>query len=211
MSTWDTGPFDNDTAADFANALNDAEPETREALIRGVLIRTIDATGYLTEAEEAVAAAALIAAQCPGGKPVDMSYVRKHLCPCSLPAYGHSPTKPSPASPATRTGQPQTGSNRRTGSSGEPYSPAFAPYLPRHPLPSLFSISSHNGVALFSTRVSSCSPLWEAPGDGAAATDHLPPVASAFAPPLRKPQATDLVYAPSCYSKPGSGSLSVKR
>ncbi|MFF1453673.1 DUF4259 domain-containing protein [Streptomyces sp. NPDC058274] len=40
------GPFDNDTAADFANALDDAEPEAREALIRGVLIRRIDATGY---------------------------------------------------------------------------------------------------------------------------------------------------------------------
>ncbi|MER5668607.1 DUF4259 domain-containing protein [Streptomyces mirabilis] len=74
MGTWDTGPFDNDTAADFANALDDAEPEACEALIRGVLIRTIDATGYLAEAEEAVAAAALIAAQCPEGEPVDMSY-----------------------------------------------------------------------------------------------------------------------------------------
>ncbi len=52
----------------------DAEPEARESLIRGVLIRTIDATGYLTQAEEAVAAAALIAAQCPGGEPVDRSY-----------------------------------------------------------------------------------------------------------------------------------------
>ncbi|WP_432123874.1 DUF4259 domain-containing protein [Streptomyces sp. C10-9-1] len=73
MGTWDTGPFDNDTAADFANALDDAEPEAREALIRGVLIRTIDATGHVTEAGEAVAAA-LIAAQCPGGEPVDMTY-----------------------------------------------------------------------------------------------------------------------------------------
>ncbi|MFF2127789.1 DUF4259 domain-containing protein [Streptomyces olivochromogenes] len=75
MGTWDTGPFDNDAAAaDFANALDDAEPEAREALIRGVLIRTIDATGYLAEAEEAVAAAALIAAQCPEGEPVDTPY-----------------------------------------------------------------------------------------------------------------------------------------
>ncbi|MFD8643930.1 DUF4259 domain-containing protein [Streptomyces zaomyceticus] len=74
MGTWDTGPFDNDTAADFAIALDEAEPEAREALIRGVLVRTIDATDHLTEAEEAVAAAALIAAQCPGGEPVDMSY-----------------------------------------------------------------------------------------------------------------------------------------
>ncbi|MFF8545027.1 DUF4259 domain-containing protein [Streptomyces werraensis] len=74
MGTWDTGPFDNDTAADFANALDDAKPEEREALVRGVLTRTVDATGYLTEAEEAVAAAALIAAQCPGGEPVDTPY-----------------------------------------------------------------------------------------------------------------------------------------
>ncbi|MFC9625024.1 DUF4259 domain-containing protein [Streptomyces sp. NPDC056930] len=71
MGTWETGPFGNDTAADFANALDDAEPEVREALIRGVLVRMIDATGYLMEAEEAVAAAALIAAQCPEGDPVD--------------------------------------------------------------------------------------------------------------------------------------------
>ncbi|MFC8949510.1 DUF4259 domain-containing protein [Streptomyces rochei] len=74
MGTWDTGPFDNDTAADFANALDEAAPEARETLIRGVLGRTIDATGYLAEAEEAVAAAALMAAQCPGGEAVDMSY-----------------------------------------------------------------------------------------------------------------------------------------
>ncbi|MES4905108.1 MULTISPECIES: DUF4259 domain-containing protein [unclassified Streptomyces] len=74
MGTWDTGPFDNDTAADFANALDEAGPKAREALIRGVLVRTIDATGYLTEAEEAVAAAALIAAQCPESDPVVTPY-----------------------------------------------------------------------------------------------------------------------------------------
>jgi hypothetical protein len=74
MGTWDTGPFDNDTAADFANALDNVEPEACETLIRGVLIRTIDATGYLAEADEAVAAAALIAEQCPKGEPVDTPY-----------------------------------------------------------------------------------------------------------------------------------------
>ncbi|MER6094257.1 DUF4259 domain-containing protein [Streptomyces bluensis] len=74
MGTWDTGPFDNDTAADFTNALDDVKPEEREALIRGVLTRTVDATGWLTEGEEAVAAAALIAAQCPGGDPIDTPY-----------------------------------------------------------------------------------------------------------------------------------------
>ncbi|MDQ0766707.1 hypothetical protein QF027_009342 [Streptomyces canus] len=74
MGTWDTGPFDNDAAADFADDLDDAGPEEREALIRGVLTRTVDATGWLTEGDEAVAAAALIAAQCPGGEPIDTPY-----------------------------------------------------------------------------------------------------------------------------------------
>ncbi|MGW1728343.1 DUF4259 domain-containing protein [Streptomyces sp. NPDC002306] len=74
MGTWDTGPFGNDTAADFAGALDDAGPGEREALIRGVLARTVDAVGWLTEGEEAVAAAALIAAQCPGGDPIDTPF-----------------------------------------------------------------------------------------------------------------------------------------
>ncbi|MDX3071745.1 DUF4259 domain-containing protein [Streptomyces sp. MI02-7b] len=74
MGTWATGAFDNDSAADFAHALDNAQPEEREALVRGVLTRTVEASGCLTEAEEAVAAAALIAAQCPGGEPVDTPY-----------------------------------------------------------------------------------------------------------------------------------------
>jgi hypothetical protein len=74
MGTWDTGPFDNDAAADFADDLDDAKPEEREALIRGVLTRTVNATGWLTEGDEAVAAAALIAAQCPDGEPIDTPY-----------------------------------------------------------------------------------------------------------------------------------------
>ncbi|MPY34255.1 DUF4259 domain-containing protein [Streptomyces adustus] len=84
MGTWDAGPFGNDTAADFANTLGDAKLEVREALIRGVLTRTVDATGWLAEGEEAVAAAALIAAQCPGGDPIDTPY---------------GPEKPMPAFP----------------------------------------------------------------------------------------------------------------
>ncbi|WP_455430990.1 DUF4259 domain-containing protein [Streptomyces cadmiisoli] len=74
MGTWDTGPFDNDTAADFTDTLDDAKPAEREALIRGVLTRTVDATGWLTEGEEAVAAAALIAARCLGGDPIDTRF-----------------------------------------------------------------------------------------------------------------------------------------
>jgi len=74
MGTWGIGPFDNDTAADFAGDLDDALPGEPEALVRGVLTRTVKATGYLDEAQEAVAAAALIAAQCPGGRPVETVY-----------------------------------------------------------------------------------------------------------------------------------------
>ncbi|MEV5913423.1 DUF4259 domain-containing protein [Streptomyces chartreusis] len=72
MGTWDIGPFENDTAADFANDLDDAAEGERETLIRRVLMRSADNQDYLEApyAEEAVAAAALIAAQCPGGEPV---------------------------------------------------------------------------------------------------------------------------------------------
>ncbi|MFE4957050.1 DUF4259 domain-containing protein [Streptomyces sp. NPDC056653] len=84
MGTWDTGPFDNDTAADFANALDAAGPAERKALIRGVLTRTVDAAGYLTDGEEAVAAAALIAAQCPGGEPIDTPYGPESTMPVFL-------------------------------------------------------------------------------------------------------------------------------
>ena len=41
MGTWGTGPFDNDGAADFAGDLDEAPPAEREALVRGVLARTI--------------------------------------------------------------------------------------------------------------------------------------------------------------------------
>ncbi|MFF2406628.1 DUF4259 domain-containing protein [Streptomyces sp. NPDC058092] len=61
MGTWDIGPFDNDTASDFANDLDAAAVGERETLIRRVLMRTIDNQDYLEapDAEEAVAAAAL--------------------------------------------------------------------------------------------------------------------------------------------------------
>ncbi|MEU6300954.1 DUF4259 domain-containing protein [Streptomyces erythrochromogenes] len=74
MGTWGTGPFDNDTAADFADALDEAEPGAREAMVRVVLVRTVDATGHPWEAEEAVAAAALVAAQYPGGEALETPY-----------------------------------------------------------------------------------------------------------------------------------------
>ncbi|MEU2632897.1 DUF4259 domain-containing protein [Kitasatospora sp. NPDC007106] len=76
MGTWDIGPFENDMAADFAYALDEAAEDERETLVRTTLTRTIQTRDYLESPEGAgaVAAAALIAAQCPGGEPVSTSY-----------------------------------------------------------------------------------------------------------------------------------------
>ncbi|MFF8287875.1 DUF4259 domain-containing protein [Streptomyces sp. NPDC016309] len=76
MGTWDSGPFDNDTAADFCGDLDDAGEEDRARLVRDRLLVVAGTTGYLEApvAEEAVAAAALVAAQCPGGDPADPHY-----------------------------------------------------------------------------------------------------------------------------------------
>ncbi|MFD8217623.1 DUF4259 domain-containing protein [Streptomyces sp. NPDC059697] len=76
MGTWDIGPFENDMAADFAYTLDETVKDKRESLVRATLTRTIQTLDYLESPEgaEAVAAAALIAAQCPGGEPISTSY-----------------------------------------------------------------------------------------------------------------------------------------
>ncbi|MFI6039142.1 DUF4259 domain-containing protein [Streptomyces sp. NPDC051315] len=88
MGTWDIGPFDNDTAADFGGDLDDAAMEERESMIRSVLERAVNPARELDapDAERAVAAAALVAAQHPDGEPT-----------CSV--YG--PAEPIPALPST--------------------------------------------------------------------------------------------------------------
>lgn len=76
MSAWDTTPFDNDVAADFANDLDDLSDGERADAVRDALVRAAAEDGYLEadDAEVAVAAAALVAAQCPGGEAVDSAY-----------------------------------------------------------------------------------------------------------------------------------------
>ncbi|MFJ8016711.1 DUF4259 domain-containing protein [Streptomyces sp. NPDC096339] len=76
MGTWDIGPFDNDTAADFAGDLDEATMEERESMIRRVLKRAADPADYLItpDAERAVAAAALVVAQHPDGEPACSNY-----------------------------------------------------------------------------------------------------------------------------------------
>lgn len=89
MGTWDFGPFDNDTAADFSYRVDEAPAEGKAAVLLAVF-HEVTATGdddYLDAdlAQEAVAAAALVAAQHPGGELVTTSYGPKEPIP-SLPA-----------------------------------------------------------------------------------------------------------------------------
>ncbi|MFI0483923.1 DUF4259 domain-containing protein [Actinomadura sp. 9N215] len=76
MGTWDASPFGNDTAADFAGDLDDLPLDERPSAIREALETAIRETNYLdrSEGDKAVAAAALVAAQCPGGPPADTIY-----------------------------------------------------------------------------------------------------------------------------------------
>ncbi|MFC8826961.1 DUF4259 domain-containing protein [Streptomyces sp. NPDC057137] len=87
MGTWDIGPFDNDTAADFGGDLDEAAVEERESMVRRVLKRAADPADFLdvSDGERAVAAAALVVAQHPDGEPACSNY---------------GPSKPLPELPA---------------------------------------------------------------------------------------------------------------
>lgn len=76
MGTWGTGPFENDSAADFSNHLDDLDAESRIAVIHEKLSAAASENGYLEtdSAASAVAAAAVVVAQLPGGKPVSAAY-----------------------------------------------------------------------------------------------------------------------------------------
>ncbi|GHG34626.1 DUF4259 domain-containing protein [Streptomyces zaomyceticus] len=87
MGTWDTGPFDNDTAADFGGDLDEAAREEREPMIRGVLVRAASLVDFLGiyDGERAVAAAALVVAQHPDCEPACLNYGPSEPVP-ELPA-----------------------------------------------------------------------------------------------------------------------------
>lgn len=73
---------------------------------------------------------------------------RKHLCPCSLPTFAHSPMMPSPASPTTRMGPASDWVGPEGWKQWRAVLTPFARCLPRRPLPSLSSMSSCNGASL---------------------------------------------------------------
>lgn len=76
MGTWDTGHFDNDAAVDFSADLDEVTAERRPEIVRAALLRAMDARDFLDGdvGAAAVAAVALVAAQCPGGPPVESVY-----------------------------------------------------------------------------------------------------------------------------------------
>ncbi|MEO3976245.1 DUF4259 domain-containing protein [Streptomyces sp. CAU 1734] len=88
MGTWDTGHFDSDAAADFGWRLDQIAAEEREEFLRGFLTGEVGAGDFLdgSTGAQAVAAAALIAAQCPGGEPVTTAYGPKTPQPEFSPA-----------------------------------------------------------------------------------------------------------------------------
>ncbi|MEU9133883.1 DUF4259 domain-containing protein [Kitasatospora sp. NPDC048540] len=73
MGVWDINPYGNDTAAEFAASLDRAGAHERESIVREALERAAGCAEHLEEddGERAVAAAALLVAQLPGGEPVN--------------------------------------------------------------------------------------------------------------------------------------------
>jgi hypothetical protein len=76
MGSWGDGPFENDTAADWSAELDAAAPGDRAEVIRAALASAAETDAYLDAdlAQAAIAAAAVVAAQRPGGPPLDPSY-----------------------------------------------------------------------------------------------------------------------------------------
>jgi hypothetical protein len=68
VGAWDSGPFDNDDAADFAAQLDEADPNQRIVMIREALRISDDEETF----PRAVAAAAVLAAA-KAGLPIDSS------------------------------------------------------------------------------------------------------------------------------------------
>ncbi len=75
MGTWDTGPWDNDGAADWGAELDEMAEGARLDAVRGALAAAADEGGEHVDSdvgEIAVAAASIVAAACPDG-PSDAS------------------------------------------------------------------------------------------------------------------------------------------
>ncbi|GAB1822280.1 DUF4259 domain-containing protein [Herbidospora sp. RD11066] len=80
MGTWDIGPFDNDSAADWCGKLNATPAADRPALLRAALTEAVTSVDYLDEdqAVPAIVAAAIVAAH-HGGPPITSAYAPAFL------------------------------------------------------------------------------------------------------------------------------------
>ncbi|MFJ3692134.1 DUF4259 domain-containing protein [[Kitasatospora] papulosa] len=78
-----SGCSSNSVGADFCGDLDKVATGEPEGIVRGALTRVIDTMDYLEvpESEVAVAAAVLVAAQCPGAEPADPVYGPDELLP----------------------------------------------------------------------------------------------------------------------------------
>ncbi|MGN9811097.1 DUF4259 domain-containing protein [Micromonospora sp. BQ11] len=81
MGTWDDGPFDNDSAADWCGDLHDADPSARPAMVRAALTTAAANTRHLDAgvAAAAIAASAVVASHLPGGDPIISPYAPDFL------------------------------------------------------------------------------------------------------------------------------------
>lgn len=81
MGTWDVGPFDNDTAADWCVDLGDARPQRRPEMIREALKAVVEEPDYIgsEDAFVAIAAAAIVASQRTDGVTIDSPYAPDFL------------------------------------------------------------------------------------------------------------------------------------
>jgi hypothetical protein len=79
VGAWDSGPFDNDDAADFAGELDDAGPNERIVLIRRALQAVVDGSGDEDDVLPRGVAAAAVLAAARVDTPVDSSYAPKFL------------------------------------------------------------------------------------------------------------------------------------
>ncbi|WP_407920910.1 DUF4259 domain-containing protein [Actinomadura logoneensis] len=68
MGTWGPGPFQSDYAADFVDEVDAASLEAQVELVSSTLHEMARSTGRIPDGAEGVAAAALVAGQCPGGE-----------------------------------------------------------------------------------------------------------------------------------------------
>ncbi|MFF5260476.1 DUF4259 domain-containing protein [Actinomadura viridis] len=83
MGTWGVGPFENDHASDLACEIDGVEALERPVLVESALLAALEqgCSAPSRIFDQAVAAAAIVASQCPGGSPVDSVYGPEEVIP----------------------------------------------------------------------------------------------------------------------------------